>query len=428
MSQPRVIRALCAFFLVAAGACGDDLPTSVDPDRFPAHARLASFTVELPASEFLEHFGHFDGYSSRRNLPYLIAANRFDEGLSARILMRTVNWPESISGDTAFAHVRGQLIMTVDTIGSVADHGSMVLRLFALTQPWHEGSVSWEMAVDTAGGEQAWEVPGGSLGVPLSSAVWTPTAEAPDSISWPLDSLAIATMSDPEFPGVAVVAEGLPGRLQAVGFEVRTEVRLSTRPDTLQDHSIPGGEGAFIFDAPAGPPADPGWLIGGLTSARALFRVTLPESLPACPSASAGCPRVPISEANLNDVSLILTPLAVEDGFGEVSPVTVRVRLVGAPELGRNAPLGPVPLATPGLASQVQTRRNLFRAPPADTTVAMRVTEEVVRRVSQPGSEPVVLPLALLAEPEGSYFGYTRFASEPRLRIVYTLPVGNTVP
>jgi hypothetical protein len=124
---------------------------------------------------------------------------------------------------------------------------------------------------------------------------------------------------------------------------------------------------------------------------------------------------------------LMLTPLPVGGGFGEVSPVTVRVRLVGSPEMGRNAPLGPVPLATPGLASQIQTRRNLFRATPADTAVAIRVTEEVVRRVAQAGSDPVVLRLALLAEPEGGYFGYTRFASEPRLRIVYTLPVDNTI-
>jgi hypothetical protein len=425
MIQSRALHAACAFFLaVAASGCGDDLPTALGPDRFPAQARLASFTLDLPAEEFLEHFGQFDGYSSRLDLPYLIAANQFDGGLNARILLRTLAWPETLFGDSVFTYVRGRYVISVDTVGTDSD-GSAAFRMYALQQEWDPQSVTWNMAVDTAGGQVAWTAPGGSLGALLATGIWHSAMEGADSLVLNMDSTALSIVSDPEFRGAVILADGVPSRLQATGFSLHTEVRLPSRPDTLMDHSIPGGEGAFIFDSPT-PELTPGWLVGGLTSARALFRITLPDSVPTCRPAAAPCPRIPLREVNLNDVSLMLTPLQVMEGFGEVSPMALRVRAVGSPELGRSAPLGQVPLATPNTFSQIITPIDVFRHPPADTALAMRLTEDDVRRVAQANDERVRIPLALLAEPEGGYFGYARVGSEPRLRIVYTLPVQQT--
>ena len=66
-----------------------------------------------------------------------------------------------------------------------------------------------------------------------------------------------------------------------------------------------------------------------------------------------------------------------------------------------------------------------IRVAPQDTLVAIPITQLLATRVR---SDSTGVSLALLSEPEPATFGVTWFDSEPRLRIVYTLPARSVLP
>jgi hypothetical protein len=408
--------------VVAAAGCRDELPTAVGPDHFPEGALLTSLVLDMPTGEFAELIGQFSGYTDPSVVPFLLVANEFNGGLQARALLRFPGFPDSVvytvAGttvvDSVFTYSTGVLVAPVDTAASAWD-GSVTLRLHALLQEWDPRSVSWHFASDTAEAVVPWAQPGGALGVELGRVTWTPADTLQqDSIRWEVDSLAVNMMAQEDFAGVAVVAESPGSRLQLGPFTLRTGVRPETHPDTVLAQVIAGQPDSFIF-TPDPPLDQEGWHAGGVLSARTLFRLTLPDSVAGCP-AGAGCPRRALREVTLNEVSLVMQPLAVGSGFRPLRPVTMRLRRIGEPGLGRRAPLGTVVAEEPGAPA-------LF-ATPGDTTVAFNFTNFAVGLLAQ--DTLVARPstaLALLVEPGGAAFGHVRFAANPRLRIVYTLPV-----
>jgi hypothetical protein len=443
MSRIRSLRALAALLLfIGVAGCRDELPTAVGPGPFPAGTLLTSFVVDLPAAEYLELVGQFSGYTGVRDAPYLLVAHRFDGELEARTLKRLIDFPEAVSytaagttvTDSVFVYTTGQLVAAVDT-GAVAAPDGVTLRLHALTQEW-DRSATWAFAVDTAGVQVPWTQPGGALGAELARTTWIRgDTLLGDTVRWEVDSLAVAQMAAEGFPGVAVVAEGQPARIQLGEISLRTGARPASRPDTAIAVTVAGGPDTFIF-SPELPGPNGSWLIGGLASARTLFRLTLPDSLRACPPGTpegAACPRHALRDVTLNEVSLRLEPVPVEGGFRPLRTKVVRVRSVSEPELGRRAPLGPpvlgrVPPGFTPLFAEVQLTPDLFVAP-ADTALNLVLTEHLRGLVARDTTEARVnAAFALVGEPEGVHFGHARFRAAPQLRIVYTLPAPRRTP
>lgn len=446
MSRLAFLTAVFALVVGGTAGCRDQLPTATGPDQFPAGTLLNSWVLELPAADYLEQLGEFTGYTDVRDAGYGLVANLFEGGLQARTLARLEGFPDSVTytaagvtrTDSVFEYTDGEVVASLDTVASLVD-GSVTLRLHAVTQEWDPGSATWTFASDTAGTTVPWTQPGASLGPELSRTTWVPgdTLQR-DTIRWEVDSLSVAQMAAEGFPGLIVVAEESTARVQLGPISLRTGVRPEAHPDTVLAQTISGGARTFIFTPePPQPAAPPGrWWVGGIGSARVLFRVTLPDRLRACPPEplpGGACADHALRDVTLNEVALLLRPDTVAGGLRLLAPTIVRMRTVPEPELGRRAPLGPpvvgrfLPGLSPLFADAVVTR-DLFSAP-TDTVVTLVLTDHFRSAIARDTTEErVSTAFALLAEPEGARFGYSRFVSTPTLRIVFTLPVQRTSP
>lgn len=423
--------ALAAGLLAASLAgCQDELPTTVGEDFFPGGARPTTLVWELAGDEYAERLGAFAGYAGRTEALYLLAARDFDGALDANALVRLTGFPQAVSytregttvTDSVFTYEEGRLIAPLDTLASAGADGPVVMRLWELAEGWDPGSVSWTMAVDTAGERREWQVPGGTpAGSALSEFVWTPGAEeGADSVSFPLGPEAVERIASPDFPGLLVTVGDAPARIQTGRYELRASARPESAPDTTVAVTVATGSQTFVF-TPQPPLADGEWQAGGIHAARTLFRVRLPETLPGCPpGATDGCPEtVPLGEVTLNEVALLLEPVPAPGGFRPLAPTALQVRTVGEPELGRAAPLGAV-------VAERQVAGELFATP--DTMVAVSLTQYVAAQVARAPGEPTEASLALTGSAAGRPFGVAWFSPAPRLRIVYTLPFTLMVP
>lgn len=432
----RTRAALAAWLLVAVAAgCRDDLPTAVGPDRFPDRARLTSLVLELPAAQFLQVLSQPSGYTGVRDARYGLVAHRFEGELEARSLIQLGAFPDTVVysvgdtryEDTEFDFVGGTLVTTVDT-ATMALTGSATLAVYALAQEWDPATATWTLAVDSGGVRTPWATPGGTLGARLARTTWAPgDTLRRDTVVWELDAAVLRRMADEGIRGIAIVAEEAPTRLQISTMQLRAQIRPGSRPDTTLLRTIGAENGTFIFTPPPPEPAGR-LLVGGLTSARVLFRIDLPETVPACPAAApptGACAPRPLRDVHLNDVVLLLDPLPV-GGFRPLRPLTLRARSVGEPELGMRAPLGPPVGGRPGQPAEAQVQPAFFAGSPE--TVVLPLTEHVGTIVARSDTTAVSTTLALLVEPEAVSFGFAAFSATPRLRIVYTLPESRNSP
>lgn len=420
---------VAAFLLLFASACRDELPTAPGEELFPRGTRASTHVLELPASAFLQELGRFTGYSDVRDAGYLLVADRFDEELIAHSLARFTDFPTSVTysvggaseTDSVFVYGAGRLVVPVDTAVS-AGAGEVQFQLWSLAEPWDPASVSWQWATDTTAVQVPWSVPGGTPGQLLSEVTWPPAGSLPgDTLSFALDSLAVQALAEPDFPGVMVTVNGASARFQLRRMTLRTAVRPASRPDTALAQTIAAGPQSFVFTPQPSEGAN-GWVVGGVRSARVLFRVDLSRRFP-CPAATGVSPcatagdSLRLFDVALNQASLLLQPLPVPGGFRPLRAVDLSLRRVGEPELGRQAPLGDA-------IAQASAPAARFAAV-SDSTVAIPLIGYLLRL---PASDTTALAVALLAEPEGSAFGMARFAPDPRLRLVYTLPLTRVSP
>jgi hypothetical protein len=441
MVRVRLFRAAAALLLAGgAAACDNELPTAVGADRFPAGAQLTSLVVEVEAADYLETLGIFDGFFRPAEAGYGMVATGFDGVLDARTLFRLVAFPATVTVpvagapavvDSIAAFPFGEMLALVDTAGSTAAVAT-TLRLHALAQGWDVGTATWQIAADTGAVAEPWTTPGGTLGAELSRAVWLPGGLEGDTIRWPVDSVAIARMQAEDFAGLIVVAEDGQSRIRLQRFELRAEARPASRADTTITVPVGMQAGTFVF-SPAPPPPGGQLVAGGITAARTLIRITLPDRLPGCPPGQTCEPR-PIREVTLNEVALIVEPVAVPGGFRPVSPIAVGLRTVAEPELGRQAPIGPPAIGrqragfAPLFAETVVPGR-FFVAGAADSVFTIPLTDQFLGAMARDTTAAALSKaFAVLAEPEGANFGQARFRATPRLRIVYSLPASRTSP
>lgn len=435
-------RALAAAVLLSLPvvACTDDPPTASGEDLFPGGTLPSTFQVVVPAESFVRSLGSFSGYTGPRNVGYLLVANRFDGELESHALARLGALPATVTytrdnaqrTDSIAAFVGGSLIARVDTAASTST-GVLELEVWEVGQEWDPGSVSWQLAVDTAGVRVPWAVPGGTPGELLARVGVQAGVRPPgDSIVIPLDSLALARIAREDFPGLLVTASGGAGRVQIGGLVLRPEARpRGATPDTVVSAAdVATSPRTFVF-TPDQPRSADAWEAGGIRSARTLFRMDLPATVPVC--RQGVCTDRALREVTLNEVSLLLEPVPVPDGFRPLAPVPLALRRVAEPELGRRAPLGELVNEVVGISPA--GGRPVFGGSvfvPGDSVVAIPITSFVSRQVS---GDTTSVALALLSDP-GPFlgnpaaisFGVGWFAPAPRLRIVYTVPERPRLP
>jgi len=432
---------LLAALVLGLAACDDESPTLSGTEG------NATREVIVPAGAAFRPLGSFTDYSGPNGVLFSVVANRFAGELSANALYRTAGaFPRTLTftqdnsnrTDTLFRAVGGSLVLRVDSALSTA--GPVTLQLFRLAQDFDAATATWELASDTGGVRTPFRMPGGTRGELLSQADYTASA-AGDSVVIALDSADVAALRDSTGFGFLLSAAQTGTRVQIrttptlrVGLRpsnavrdtvIQTNLALETQPNT------------FVFTPE--PPQPAGVLtVGGIRSARSLFSFVLPDSVTGCDAAGGSCSRVALRDVRLNRVSLLLRRSPVSAAFSPLDSAIVSVYTITEPELGRRAPLGspvldPNALVTaPGQGGFTAAQSAAVFAP-ADSVVELNITSYAT---SAARGDTVPTNFALLGGPlvgiasnrAFDTFGLAAFLPEPRLRIVYTLPVRSELP
>lgn len=436
----------CRSFLLAAlvlglAACDDESPT------LSGTGGNATREVIVPAGAAFRPLGSFTNYSGPSGVLFSVVANRFAGELSANALYRTAGaFPRTLTftqdntnrTDTLFRAVSGSLVLRVDSALSTA--GPVTLQVFRLAQDFDANTATWELASDTGGVRTPFRTPGGTRGELLSQGDYT-ASTAGDSVVIALDSADVAALRDSTGFGFLLSAAQTGTRVQ---IRTTPTLRIGLRPsnavrDTViqTNLSLETQPNTFVFTPE--PPQPAGVLaVGGIRSARSLFSFELPDSVTGCDPAGGSCARVALRDVRLNRVSLLLRRSPISAAFAPLDSALLSVYTITEPELGRRAPLG-APVLDPNILVTAPSQSG-FTAPqnaavfaPADSVVELNLTSFAT---SAARGDTVPTKFALLGGPlvgiaslrAFDTFGLAAFLPEPRLRIVYTLPVRSELP
>lgn len=432
LRSPRSRACLAATLaLAAAAACKDQTPTLTGDPYFPGGSRPVTLEVILPASQYLQTLGVYTGYASRAGFPYLVVANQYGGSLNAHSLLRlpfsktaTFSQGGQTRNDTAYTVRSARLVLKVDSAASDR-RASTSLQLYRQTQEYDPASATWTLAVDTGSVHTPWAQPGGTKGALLSETDYVRSSG--DSAVFSLDSATVSTIRADSLTGVLLQAAEPNSRVQIRSATLRATVRPSNaeRDTTITlDVTPTPGPGTLLYTPEPPTPANT-FQAGGILAARSIFQVDFSQPLPGCQPPTT-CAAVSLKDVQVNRVSLLLRPLAVPNGFAELGPLPLTLWTVPEPELGRRAPLGQ--LAIDAFTSLGPVTYQL----PGDTLVELPITALAVN--SATADSTTVRTLALLGEAPPSSgaaprtFGLGLFEPNPRLRIVYTLPIRPRLP
>lgn len=432
--------AAAALLILVLGGCTDAVPTSADPDLLPVDA--VTVEIRLPFSAFGTDLRVDRGFGGVVDLPNVLLANDFDEGLTARPMLRFRNFPALVLvpppdggasvPDSNYVAVGGRVTVFFDTL-AVEDEIVYEVEAAATLEEWHPASASWGMAVDTLGQRRPWSTPGGGEMRPIGTETWIPLEG--DSLIFEVDSVTAT-----EWVDTASVARGLQLRLgnQGERLRIRTarmeaDVRSEINPDTLLRVTAATLDRTFLY-APepdfAGP--DEVLPVGGAPSHRVSFRVALPDSIEAsgeaCPG--GGTCLLPLIPDRIVFAGLLLRTVATEPAaLAPADSISIDLRPSLAPDRLPRSPLGariaPQPRRVPSSA---------FRAA-ADFPVEIGMTRyvrDLVRGEDARGNPvPTTITLLTVTEPQsigiGTFAGVGR-EDGPTLRIILTLTDGVTLP
>ena len=417
--------------------CAEENATAPSIDLI--QVRPQTLEVVLPFADFVQDVEVLGGFGSTADLDRGIVA-RDSGGLNAKTLLRFGAYPDSItvadeSGvtvtDSDLTFLGGRVLVFFDTLQGTADQ-PVDLELFATRQPWHGLTVTWEVAVDTAGDRTSWVQPGGGAAISVGTETFYrgpgPPGEADTEafvnfVSVEIDSATVAAWADTSDAsrGVLVTASSPGTRLTLVGASLRLDVMPSVNPDTTVEVSGGLADLSYIYDPVPQSPA--GWLrVGGAPSWRSIIRLRVPRMIEGSPEicGGVGC-QFDVTTADLNLAELILTSRVTEAPFEPSDTTLMDVRAVLNPERIPKSPLGD-PLAVTGTTLPPQ----IF-AEQAGSRVALSLTE-LVRDVFESGvvGDLPLSTIALLGAFEPGPLGFASFdgpggASAPALRLVLTV-------
>jgi hypothetical protein len=198
----------------------------------------------------------------------------------------------------------------------------------------------------------------------------------------------------------------------------------SAAPDTVIVQNLGSSGSRTTVYTPEQPLGGPTVLAaGGVLSARTLIELRPDQPLPSCAEGET-CGTVPLEDVLLNEVSLLLRPGPVPNGFDPLTSIPLSLRLVDEAELGAAAPLGPRVLDV-----DLQRSTQIYSFAPGDSVVALPITT-LARSLAVSDSLPRTFALVseLLGFSSPPTFGVALFDAQPRLRIVYTLPARRRLP
>ncbi|HYH83644.1 MAG TPA: hypothetical protein VEX86_27865 [Longimicrobium sp.] len=416
--------------ILAAAACADETPTLTGDPFFPGGSRPVTLELIVPAAQFLQPLGVFQGYESGRTFNAVVVANQYGGALNAHAL-QDYNVPDTLTysqggvakTDAAYSIRAARLVVAVDTLGSLTTPST--LQVYRVAQAYHPATATWTLAVDSGAVETPWTEPGGTRGALLGSAAYVHAAS--DTIVVPIDTAAARAMLPDTASGVLLATAQAGTRLQVS----RTVLRLDLKPsnadrDTTITINVTPDVNFFVFTPE--PALAPGsFTAGGVLAARTLFSLNFDQPLPGCAPPTT-CAAVRLKDVDLNRVSLLLRPQAPPAGFDPLQPLPLTLWTITEPELGRRAPLGHLaidPLVPGTPASQFTTFS------PGDTLVEVPLTLQALDAVAR---DTLQLDFALLGEAppaggsSGRTFGVARFDPQPRLRFVYTLHTRPELP
>ena len=421
--RPRFLTGLLAALALAAAACSDETPTLTGDDPFPSGSISITREVILPAGRFFRTLGSFSGYTDAGDASFLVVANQFAGELNAHGLARFRGFPRTVtylrSGvtrtDSAFAYLDSRLVLGVDTTATAGR--PFTVQVWEAAQRWDAESATWTLAVDSGSVETPWTEPGGTRGALLGQATYP--AAGGDSLVITLPAAAVRRLADTLSNGVVLTVAETGARVEFSDMLLRAVVRPdSAIPDTTIIFTAASAADRITVYTPEQPDPPAGTIaVGGIRSARTLLELDLEQTVPGCGPGET-CPDVPLTSVQLNQVAILLRPVAVPRGFQALNRVPVALRLVDEPELGRVAPIGQTLLDS----DEVGFARG-------DTLLVLPVTALTNTQVT---NDSLPHTVALVSEIEGvdspPTFGVAFFDPEARLRIVYTLPARRGLP
>ena len=424
-------RYLLATVIICAGAvsgCKDENATAPDLGFIQVNPRTVE--VLIPYEDLVEEVQVFGGYGSTADLSYGVVALDFG-GLNARTLVHLEDFPTTADIPGSLSFVGGRVVLVFDTVS-----GSLVtpvdVELFDVRENWHAPTVTWEVAVDTAGDRRPWTQPGGGPTALLGAGTFDTfvlqqedsEAARVDTVSIAVDSSTVAALGDPTSGTTGLLlAAAEPGvLLNLVDMRLVLTTVPSTRPDTVLELSVAADDLSFMVDPV--PEAPVGWLrVGGAPSWRSVITMTIPRTVEGTVDLcrTAGC-QVDLTEVDLNLAELVLTTRQTESAFQPQETTIVDLRRVLNVELLPKSPLG----ETLGPLVRVLPPE-LFSAL-AGTPVFFSVTD-LVRRILSGAADTDTVPvtsIVLFSVIEPNMIGFASFEGAggpgaPALRLLYTI-------
>lgn len=423
-----MIVAVCAT-LTGLAACTERTPTSLNDDEIPGEP--ISLEIRLPWSEFGSDLQVFGGYGAPSSLGQGIVAKAYGDSLEARTLLRFSAYPQSVQvkdqggtlhNDFNFTIRTGYVVAVVDTRAST-NEGPVTLTLGALQDSWDPRTATWDLAVDSIGGQRPWSEAGAGPVTTVSTTTWDPSRS--DSIVFAVDSAQLAawgeTADSTRGARIELLTDG--ERLHLSGGGLRLEATTTFNADTVLVIPITA-QVTFVYDPQPTAPPD-GFRVGGTPAWRSFLGVAVPTVLDGPPElcAEVGCPFT-LQPKHVSYASLNLTSRATALAYQPTDSIGFDVRAVLSPP---DIPKSPLSASLAPSALGFRAEGDIF-GPAAGQVFEIPITPFVQSYLAGPDPSGRSPPstLALLSASEPSTFWYASFygpggATGPVLKLVLTV-------
>ncbi|MGH7461192.1 MAG: hypothetical protein ACREMA_09215 [Longimicrobiales bacterium] len=428
-SCTRWLAGLATALLFAA--CTEEDPTDIGGPLLPSED-VETFEVILEAAQYMRFDTAFSGYADAFDTNVLQVMRNFEGVTNGNALFKYGTLPTTLTvrdstgasrTDTLARFPDGYILITLD---SAASRGAATIGAYHTGQEWQPQNATWTVRMDTGNVKVLWSQPGGTRAARIGGANW-PAAPGSDSVTIPLDSVAIKTLTD-----TANHARGLLLALdQATGANgaslrinsaiLRVNGRSRIRPDTTIVITL-DETSTFVFDPTSVAPSG-AITVSGVPAWRGMLGLVDGFRNLEVPCPGAGC-TVRIRDAFVNLAEVLLQPAGSPAGFApEDSIVVVGNVLLQSPGVPlQRSPIAPIPgqivISTPPISAARFT--NADTGPAVGLPVTGFITA-VLNDTATVVTNQFPRQLAFLSGPEAATFGLARFRTSPRLRLVLTI-------
>jgi hypothetical protein len=428
----RLLRAVPAVIAVAAAACQQKDPTSVDASLLPEQP--VTVEISFPWADFASNLQMYGGYGTAAQTGSGFIAKDYDDTLTARTLVRFDAYPttavvlDSLGDqltDYDISFHGGRLVAFFDSVGSDATK-PITLDLGIVRTGWDVRTADWTWAVDTVGNKLRWPEAGAGPVDEVTTTVWDPSRG--DSAVFVLDSAQAMMFRDTSstdstlFVAARLSALTPGARLKLTDAALRLETHSSLVADTAFELSVGRSDLTFVYDPPPAAPTD-GLRVGGTPGWRSVLDVAVPRTLngPAQLCAVVQCP-MKLTADQITYAALVLYPRPSEGAFAPTDSVYLDARPIFRRSALPKAPLG-ASLITNGVGRRLAPA--LFQGQ-AGATVEVPITEWVQALVGDTANtQPRSIALLSTYEPidiaYASFHGPESPLLAPMLRLVVTV-------